>query len=114
MNNTIGFPPADALLVQLTGVDYNKLARQFVMFIVTVAAVVVATTVWFYNRARQWYHNGGKEQVLDVINRVALFINNRTGLVDKISHAVVKFYNRVELIYHGLTDLSEGKLAVWH
>lgn len=114
MNNTIGFPPADALLDQIVQVDYNKLWKQFVMLTATAAAIIVGVTVWFYNRARQWYNNGGKEQVLDVINRAALFINNRTGIVDKISAAVVKFYNRVEMVYHTITDLSEGRLSVWH
>ena len=106
--NSYSFPPADDLISVVSEIDYNKLFNQFVMLTATALAIIVGTTVWFYNRARQWYQAGGKEQVLDVINRAAVTINNRTGLVDKISAQVVRFYNRVEFVYHSLTDLAEG------
>lgn len=102
------FPPADDFVSIMSHLDYNKLWKQFVIIIATVAAIIVGTAVWFYNRAKQWYNNGGKEQMIVIINRVALFINNKTGMVDKISAHVVKFNNRVEMVYHNLTDLSEG------
>ena len=111
--NSYSFPPADDLISVISEIDYNKLIRQFVMLTATVAAIIVGTTVWFYNRARQWYNNGGKEQIISVINRSALFINNRTGLIDKISAHVVKLYNRVEFVYHSLTDLAEGTYKLW-
>jgi hypothetical protein len=110
--NSYSFPPADDLISVISEIDYNKLIRQFVMLTATAVAIIVGTTVWFYNRVRQWYNNGGKEQVISVINRSALFINNRTGLIDKISAHVVKFYNRVEFVYHSLTDLAEGTYKV--
>lgn len=107
--NSYAFPPVDDALSVISRVDYNKLWNQFVILTATAVAIIVGTTVWFYNRVRQWYTNGGKEQVLVVINNTAVVINNRTGLVDKISAQVVKFYNRVEFVYHSLTDLAEGK-----
>jgi len=110
--NSYAFPPVDDALSVISRVDYNKLLNQFVMLTATVLAIIVGTTVWFYNRARQWYQAGGKEQVLDVINRAAVVINNQTGLIDKISAQVVKFYNRVEFVYHSLTDLAEGAYKV--
>lgn len=111
--NSYSFPPADDLISVVSEIDYNKLFNQFVMLTATALAIIVGTTVWFYNRVRQWYQAGGKEQVLDVINRAAVTINNRTGLVDKISAQVVRFYNRVEFVYHSLTDLAEGTYKVW-
>lgn len=112
--NSYAFPPVDDAFSVISRVDYNKLIQQFVMLTATVAAIIVGTAVWFYNRARQWYQAGGKEQVLVVINKAAVVINNRTGLIDKISTQVVRFYNRVEFVYHSLTDLAEGAYKVWH
>ncbi len=111
--NSYSFPPADDLISVVSEIDYNKLFNQFVMLTATALAIIVGTTVWFYNRARQWYQAGGKEQVLAVINRAAVTVNNRTGLVDKISAQVVRFYNRVEFVYHSLTDLAEGTYKMW-
>ena len=110
--NSYAFPPVDDALSVISRVDYNKLWNQFVMLTATVDAIIVGTAVWFYNRARHWYQAGGKEQVLVVINKAAVVINNRTGLVDKISAQVVRFYNRVEFVYHSLTDLAEGTYKV--
>ena len=111
--NSYSFPPADDLISVVSEIDYNKLFNQFVILTATALAIIVGTTVWFYNRARQWYQAGGKEQVLAVINRAAVTVNNRTGLVDKISAQVVRFYNRVEFVYHSLTDLAEGTYKMW-
>jgi hypothetical protein len=102
---TLGFPPIDALILQMTKVDYQKLMHQFLMLIVTIAAIIVAVSQFAYTKAAQWYHNGGKDLIVDYTQRAALFINNRTGTFDKLYALTVKFNNRVELMAHRIEDL---------
>ena len=105
MNNTIGFPPADALLVQLTKVDYQKLFAQFVILSATALGIIVGAAQFVYNKAAQWYSNGGKEQLISYAHQTALFINNKTQLLDKLYALTVSVYNRVELLAHKIEDL---------
>ena len=105
MNNTIGFPPADALLVQLTKVDYQKLFAQFVILSATVLGIIVGAAQFVYNKAAQWYSNGGKERIISYTHQTALFINNKTRLLDKLYALTVSVYNRIELLAHKIEDL---------
>ena len=105
MNNTIGFPPADALLVQLTKVDYQKLFAQFVIISATALGIIVGAAQFVYNKTAQWYQSGGKEQLLAYAHQTAQFINNKTQLLDKLYAATVSVYNRIELLAHKIEDL---------
>ena len=105
MNNTLGFPPADALLVQLTKVDYQKLFAQFVIISATVLGIIVGAAQFVYNKAAQWYQSGGKELIVAYAHKTALFINNKTQLLDKLYAATVNVYNRIELLAHKIEDL---------
>ena len=105
MNNTIGFPPADALLVQLTKVDYQKLFAQFVILSATAVGIIVGASQFLYNKAAQWYQSGGKEQLISYTHQTALFINNKTRLFDKLYVFTVSVYNRIELLAHKIEDL---------
>jgi H+/Cl- antiporter ClcA len=105
MNNTIGFPPADALLVQLTKVDYQKLFAQFVILSATALGIIVGAVQFVYNKTAQWYQSGGKEQLLAYAHQTAQFINNKTQLFDKLYAATVSVYNRIELLAHKIEDL---------
>lgn len=107
MSNTIGFPPADNLLDVIREVNYSKLIKQFVFIAATILGYISGAAVWINNRARHWYHNGGKEQIQTVINRSLIVINNQTGLIDKISEQTVKFNNQIEKLYFWLSDLTE-------
>lgn len=111
MNNTIGFPPADALIVQLTKVNYQKLFAQFVILSATALGIIVGVAQFLYNRAAQWYFNGGKELLLAYAHRAVLFINNNTHLFDKLYAATVSVYNRIELLAHKIDDVTQVELA---
>ena len=111
MNNTLGFPPADALLVQLTKVDYQKLFAQFVIISATVLGIIAGTAQFVYNKAAQWYQSGGKELLLAYTHKTALFINNKTQLLDKLYAATVSVYNRIELLAHKISDVTDVELA---
>jgi H+/Cl- antiporter ClcA len=111
MNNTIGFPPADALLVQLTKVDYQKLFAQFVILCATALGIIVGATQFLYNKVSQWYSNGGKDQLIAYTHQTALFINNKTQLLDKLYALTVSVYNRIELLAHKISDVTDVELA---
>jgi len=111
MNNTIGFPPADALLVQLTKVNYQKLLVQFLLVSATVLGIIVGAAQFIYNKAAQWYQSGGKEQLIAYAQRAVLFINNRTGMFDKLYALTVSFYNRIELLAHKISDVTDVEVA---
>ena len=55
MNNTIGFPPADALLEMISSVDYKKHLQQFVMLSATLLGITVGVLQFLYNKTAQWY-----------------------------------------------------------
>jgi H+/Cl- antiporter ClcA len=111
MNNTIGFPPADALLVQLTKVDYQKLFAQFVIISATALGILVGAAQFVYNKTAQWYQSGGKDQIIAYTQRAVLFINNRTGLFDKLYALTVALYNRIELLAHRISDVTDVEVA---
>jgi H+/Cl- antiporter ClcA len=111
MNNTIGFPPADALLVQLTKVDYQKLFAQFVILSATALGIIVGAAQFIYNKVAQWYSNGGKEQLISYAHQTALFINNKTHLLDKLYALTVSVYNRIELLAHKISDVTDVELS---
>ena len=98
MNNTIGFPPADALLSALSNVNYSKLLYRFLMLMAAVAGVTVAVFQFAYTRAYARYTAGGKEQLAEYIHLAALFLNNKTGILNKTYALMVAFYNRIELL----------------
>jgi len=105
------FPPADALLEQISTIEYKKHAHQFLMLTATVLGIIVGVAQFFYNKVSQWYSKGGKELLLDYINRAVLFVNNRTGLFDKLYALMVYFYNRIELIAHKISDVTDVEVA---
>lgn len=111
MNNTIGFPPADALLVQFSKVDYQKLFAQFVIISATILGIIVGTVQFVYNKAAQWYQNGGKELLLAYTHKTTLFINNKTQLFDKLYALTVSVYNRIELLAHKIDDVTQVEVA---
>ena len=111
MNYTIGFPPADALMMQLTKVNYQKLFIQFMIISATVLGVLVAVSQFFYNKTAQWYNNGGKEQLIAYTHKTTLFINNKTGAFDQLYALLVRFYNLIELAAHKIDDVTQVKVA---
>lgn len=70
---TQSFPPADAFLEQVSQIEYKKHAQQFLMFIASAVAIVVAVSQFVYTKAAQWYRSGGKEQLLNVYQQSLKF-----------------------------------------
>ena len=111
MNNTIGFPPADALMVQFSKVDYQKLFAQFLILSATALAIIVGAAQFLYNKAAQWYSNGGKELLIAYAHKTTLFINNKTHVFDKLYALIVSVYNRIELLAHKIDDVTQVEVA---
>lgn len=111
MNNTLGFPPADALIQQLSKIEYKKHAKEFVLISATIIAIVVAFSQFVYTKVQQWYSEGGKDLLLSYAQRAVLFINNKTGAFDKLYAALIRVYNGIESVAHKLSDVTENKLA---
>jgi hypothetical protein len=59
------FPPADALIEYLKGVDYKKHLNNLITVTLTIAAVAYV----LYQNVREWYQNGGKESILQILNQ---------------------------------------------
>jgi formyltetrahydrofolate synthetase len=108
---TQSFPPADAFLEQVSQIEYKKHLQQFVMFIATVVAVVVAVSQFIYTKAAQWYQSGGKELMQSYAHRAVLFINNKTQVFDKLYSATVSINNRIELFAHKISDVTDVEVA---
>jgi hypothetical protein len=98
------FPPADAMVNQLSKIEYKKHWQQFVTFTLTVFAIVTVLAQDAYKRVTEWYQNGGKEQLISYAHRSALFINKHTGLGNKFYAALVSVHNRIELSAHQVDD----------
>jgi hypothetical protein len=108
---TQSFPPANALLEQITNVNYKKHLHQFLMLSAALLGVTVGVLQFFYNKAAQWYHNGGKDLLLDYAHRAALFINNKTQVIDKLYAVMVSVHNRIELVAHKISDVTDVEVA---
>jgi hypothetical protein len=100
------FPPADAILQFFGEINYQKLAKEFVVFSATAIAIIVAFSKFTATKIMQWYTNGGKEQIQSITNRCLQSINYHTGLIDKLSEQTVKFNNRIEKFYYYLSDVT--------
>ena len=59
MKFTASFPPADALLAFLAGINYRKLASQLVMLVATVAAITVAVSLFTWKHAKRFWQEHG-------------------------------------------------------
>lgn len=64
------FPPADALIRQLSKIEYKKHLNNLITVILTIAAVVYVLSQKFL----QWYKNGGKDLTIQVIQKVWNFL----------------------------------------
>jgi len=81
------------------------------MFTATVIAVVVAVSQFVYNKAAQWYAQGGKELMQSYVHRAVLFINNKTQVFDKLYSATVSINNRIEYFAHMISDVTDVEVA---
>lgn len=64
------FPPADALIEQLSKIEYKKHLNNLITVILTIGA-------FFYvllQKILEWYQNGGKETIIENAQKVANFL----------------------------------------
>lgn len=87
------FPPANAFLQFLMGIDYKKHLNNLITLILTLAAVAYVLGETF----GKWYHNGGNKTILEIIAKVGNFLS--------VCYTWVRSQN-----YPNLNDLI-GKIA---
>lgn len=96
MELTQSFPPADALIQQLSKIEYKKHLNTAITIILTIAAVVYVLGQMFV----QWYQNGGKDSTIQTIKKVWNFLAVcYTWICDKGIPALNDFMNQIIKIY---------------
>ena len=70
MQLTQSFPPADALIQQLTQIEYKKHLKTLKTIVLTIAAVLYVLAERFV----QWYQDGGKERIIQTAKQVWNFL----------------------------------------
>ena len=78
----------------------NDTVQQILYTLATVLGVIAGVTIWFYNRVRQWYNNGGKDSFSFGINTKASAGDEQFGI--GIGKLYVGLYNNV--LHIGITD----------
>ncbi len=78
----------------------NETVQQILYTLATVLGVIAGVTIWFYNRVRQWYNNGGKDSFYFGINTKASAGDEQFGI--GIGKLYVGLYNNV--LHIGFTD----------
>ena len=78
----------------------NETVQQILYTLATVLGVIVGVTLWFYNRVRQWYNEGGKDLFYFGINTKAGKDDEQFGVA--VGKLYVGLYNNV--VHIGLTD----------
>ena len=78
----------------------NDTVQQILYTLATVLGVIVGVTVWFYNRIRQWYNEGGKDSFYFGINTKASAGDEQFGI--SIGRLYVGLYNNV--LHVGILD----------
>ncbi len=71
---TQSFPPANALLEQIESINYQKHLRQLTTVFLVFVAVSHAVLMFMYKKTAQWYHNGGKETLIDLYHQTVKMI----------------------------------------
>lgn len=77
MEQTIGFPPADALQSSLRKIDYVKFGESIIFVVATICAIVVGVVSYASTAVQLWWCDNGETIVNSVkinTNRVIDFI----------------------------------------
>lgn len=83
MEQTFGFPPADALYNSLRKVDYVKLGNTFILTLATICAVVVGVVSYFHTAIQLWWCDNGE----NVVNSIKA---NSNKVVDYLFYAIIE------------------------
>lgn len=78
----------------------NETVQQILYTLATVLGVIVGVTLWFYNRIRQWYNEGGKNSFYFGVDTKAGKDDEQFGI--GIGKLYVGLYNSV--LHIGFTD----------
>lgn len=91
------YPPVDSLIQQLSKIEYKKLYNQFV----TIALVIVAIAYVLTQKFVQWYSEGGKDSILQIIKKVWNFLQVcYTWIHSEGYPQLIKFSDKVLETYH--------------
>lgn len=74
MNLTQSFPPADALIEYLSGIDYKKHLNTFMDIVETICVFVAAVSYVLWQLVNTWYQNGGKEFLVNSYVKIRNFV----------------------------------------
>lgn len=66
MQLTQSFPPADALIQQLTKIEYKKHLDN----LITVALTIAAVSYVLWQMFAKWYQNGGKDLTIQYLQKI--------------------------------------------
>lgn len=66
MELTNSFPPADALIQQLSKIEYKKHLNNLITFSLFICAVVYVLSQKFM----EWYKNGGKDAIVQFTHKI--------------------------------------------
>ena len=74
MNLHQSFPPADALIGFLSGIDYRKHLNSYMDFVEKLVLIVAAFSYVAGQRVSAWYSNGGKESLVNSYIKTRNFV----------------------------------------
>lgn len=96
------FPPADALISYLKGINYQKHLKTLITVILTIAAFLYVA----YQKTSEWYQNGGKDATLQTLIKIRNFLWMCCLWVrDEAYPALIKMIDNVKQTYAAWQDL---------
>jgi hypothetical protein len=57
---------------------YTKFTQTLLYNVATITAVIVGILSFILTNTKQWYHNGGKEQLMNTACKIMYFINHQS------------------------------------
>lgn len=108
MELSYGFPPADALIQQISKIEYKKHLNNLITVILTIAAVVYVLSEKFL----EWYQNGGKDLTIQTIKKIWKVLTIQT--IKKVWKVLTVCYTWVRLKgIPALTDLMVQTVKIY-
>ena len=90
MNLQQSFPPADALIGFLSGIDYRKHLNSYMDFVENLVLIVAAISYVAWQRVSAWYSNGGKESLVNSYIKTRNFVQFMILWVREVGYPQVR------------------------
>ena len=101
------FPPADALISHLKGIDYIKWLNIYMDFVESACIIIAAIAVVFWQKCTNWYKESGRDLMMAAYSKFLQFADK----VSEFAHSVVEFITlRKWELWHG--EINVGPLCV--